>query len=93
MPTVWIPAPLRDLTGGERTVVVPGTTVREVIRNLDTRFPGLRERLCEVDEAGEQISPHITIAIDGVAAHHGLLTPVAEQSEIHILPAVGGGAC
>ena len=47
MPVVWIPALLRDLTGGEETVTVPGETVQQVIEKLDERYPGIKERLCE----------------------------------------------
>ncbi len=78
---------MRDLTGGESTVKVPGATVREIIRNLDQHYPGVRERLCE----GDTISPYINLAIDGEMAEQGMLTPVGPESEVHILPAVGGG--
>ena len=87
MPTVWIPALMRDLTQGRRTVAVEGATVREVIRSLEAAYPGLGERLCD----GDDLNPYIEIAVDGAIAPLGLLSPVGENSEIHILPAVSGG--
>ena len=47
MAEVWVPALLRDLTGGQERVSAAGETVREVIDALEERYPGMRERLCE----------------------------------------------
>ena len=33
---------MRKLTGGRETVVVPGSTVREVIKNLEAEYPGMK---------------------------------------------------
>jgi hypothetical protein len=33
MPSIWIPTLMRDLTGGEEVIQVPGQTVRQVIEN------------------------------------------------------------
>ena len=87
MPQVFIPPLLRDLTAGVDQVSVAGRTVRQVINSLDERFPGIRDRLC----AGDQLRPGLAIAINGTVASKGLLQPVAEGSEVHILPAIGGG--
>ena len=89
MATVWIPSLLRDLTQGRSTVAVPGATVREVLRNLDAAYPGMAARLCD----GDDLSPYVEIAVDNEIVPLGLLSPVAPGSEIHILPAVSGGAC
>ena len=87
MAVVWIPSLLRDLTQGQESVNVPGANVREVIDALETLYPGMRERLCE----GEQLRPGIAVAVDTQIARLGLLQPVAEESEVHFVPAVGGG--
>ncbi|MCS7046653.1 MAG: MoaD/ThiS family protein [Gemmataceae bacterium] len=87
MPTVWIPAPLRSLTQQREQVVVAGTTVREVIDELERQFPGLRARLCLAD----QLRPGMIVAIDSEVSRRGLDQPVAVDSEVHFLPAVGGG--
>ena len=87
MPTVWIPALLRDLTGGQETVIVPGSTVREVIEALDRSFPGIKDRLCDADG----LRPSIAVAIDTQVTRRGLSQPVGDHSEVHFLPAVSGG--
>ncbi len=88
MATVWIPAPMRDLTGGQARVVVPGRTVRQVIANLEVAYPGTRERLME----GDALSPLVAVAVDGEVSGLGLLQPVGESSEVHFVPAVSGGS-
>ncbi len=87
MAVVWVPSLLRDLTGGQARVSAPGRTVGEVLEALDARYPGLKERLCE----GGQLSPLISVAVDGKRTRLALLEPVGEGSEIQFLPAVSGG--
>ena len=87
MPTVWIPALLRDLTGGCETVTVSGTTVRHVIEALEQRYPGIQKRLCD----GDELRRGMAVVVDTEVARLGLLQPVSENSEIHFLPAIGGG--
>ena len=48
---VRIPTPLRPLTKGQGEVEVKSASVAEMIDNLDTSHPGLKDRLC--DENGE----------------------------------------
>ena len=48
--TVRIPAPLRTLTGGKDEVVAAGSTVGDLIEDLDKKHPGIKDRLC--DEKG-----------------------------------------
>ncbi len=88
MATVWIPSLLRGLCGDERIVEVPGRSVHQVIDNLEARCPGIRERLVEDGE----LRPELAVSVDGETTQIGLLQPVGEQSEVHILPALGGGA-
>jgi len=87
MPTVWVPALLRHLTDGQQTVQVPGQTVREVIDALETKFPGIKARLCHDD----QLRPGMAVVIDAQVARGGLAEPVQENSEVHFIPAIAGG--
>ena len=89
MAVVWIPSLLRGLTGGLDKVAVPGSTLRQVIRALGEQYPDLTERL--LDEEGS-IQPDLAVAIDGETSHLGLLEKVREDSEIHFIPAIGGGS-
>ena len=87
MATVWIPSLMRDLTGGQETLHVPGETVGQVVDALDSIYPGIKERLCE----GGQIRPALAAHVDGRVAQLGLREPVSEGSEVQFLPAVAGG--
>jgi molybdopterin converting factor small subunit len=87
MPIVAIPSLLRSLTNGEESITVPGATVREVINNLESRYPGMKERLCEDD----RLKPGISVYIDGLLTRGSILEHVDESAEIHFLPAIGGG--
>ena len=88
MATVWIPAPLRDLTGGQDKVDVAGARVSQIIDGLDRQFPGIRVRLC--DAAG--LKAGIAVFVGHERAPLGLLAPVEPESEVHFIPAIGGGA-
>ena len=78
---------MQKLTDGETTVTVEGQSVREIINNLDEMYPGTKERL--VDKF--KIKTGITVAVDGEISPIGILAKVGSDSEIHFLPAVGGG--
>jgi sulfur-carrier protein len=84
---VWIPSLLQSLTGGDDKVMVSGATVAQIIENLETRFPGVKDRLVHEGE----LRPHIAVAIDGDVSPEGLEQDVQESSEIHFIPALSGG--
>jgi len=88
LPVVWIPALLQDLTAGQSKVSVPGQTVRQVVENLDSRYPGIKERLLE----GERLRPSIAIVVDGEVSSMKLRHRLQENSEVHFLPAISGGS-
>ena len=87
MPTVVIPPLMRQFTGGEENITLAGATVREVIDNLESRHPGIKERLCEEN----RLKPGIAIYINGLLTRGSLLEHVDANAEIHFLPAIGGG--
>jgi sulfur-carrier protein len=78
------------MVGGERSVAASGSTLRELIRDVDTRHPGFASQLLET--SGEQRSfVNIYVNDEDVRYLEGLETPVAEGDVISILPAVAGG--
>lgn len=87
MPRVFIPPLMRSLTDGAEQVEIPGASVRQIVANLEARYPGIRERLCE----GDTLKPGLAVAVDGNVTSLGLLQKVQEGSEVHFLPAIGGG--
>ncbi len=87
MARVYIPAQWRDLTGGTVEVEVAGATLGEIVAGLEARFPGIAQRAT----ADGEIMPGLAASIDGVVTSRGLLARVQPTSEIHFLPAIGGG--
>lgn len=87
---VRIPTPLRKLAGGSSEVSVNGTTVAEVLENLEKDHPGFRERL--YDDRG-QIRRFVNIYVAGedIRFLKGVDTPIKESEEVSIVPAVAGG--
>ena len=78
---------MRNLSAGRDRVEVKGATVRQVIENLDKQFPGMKERLME----NGGLMPGISVIVDGLQSQLGLLERLEEASEVHFLPAIGGG--
>ena len=87
MAIVFIPSLMQKLTDGEATVTIPGSTVREIINNLEQQYPGIKDRL--VDKF--KIKSNISVAVDGEITPLGMLEKVGDGSEVHFLPAIGGG--
>jgi sulfur-carrier protein len=87
MPRVFIPPLLRKLAGGAESLVVPGNSVREVIESLEQRYPGIGEHLRE----GDRLRAGLNVVVDADVSPRGLLQKVGPESEIHFLPAIGGG--
>ena len=89
MPEVWIPTTMQSLTGGQHKVQIDGRTVRQIINNLDLEYPGVKAIL--YDEEEDDLQTGIAVIVDGEASQIGLLERVQETSEVHFLPAIGGG--
>ena len=87
MATIFIPSMLQSLTDGAKKVDCDARTVRQVIERLDELYPGIKDRLVE-DGA---IRSNLAVAIDGDLAIMGMLEKVGENSEVHFVPAIGGG--
>ena len=87
MATIFIPPMLQKMTGGDKKVDMDARNVRQVIDRLDELYPGIKNRLVEDGE----ILPNLAIAIDGDVAIMGMLEKVREDSEVHFVPAIGGG--
>ena len=78
---------MRELTGGLERVVVPGEKVRDLVDALEARYPGIKARLVEDDA----LRLGIVLTIDGIANRQGLRAKVGPVSEVHFVPAIGGG--
>lgn len=84
---VRIPTPLRSYTGGEANVDAEGTTVRELLDDLDHRYPGIAFRV--VDEQGA-LRTHMSVWLDGERCRD-LGASVAGLDEVVLMQALSGG--
>ena len=85
---VWIPPLHRDLSQGAERITLTGETIGELVEQLDRQYPGMKDRLC--DEG--RIRPHIAVAVNGIIVSKGMRQRLATPSEVHFVPAMGGGA-
>jgi sulfur-carrier protein len=88
MATVYIPEPLQSLSRGEKEVTLEAITVRQVITRLEALYPGMEAALVEDGD----LKPHIAVAVDGEVSVLGLVERVNADSEVHFIPALGGGS-
>src|ERR1041385_7106576 len=86
---VRIPTPLRTLTAGKDEVEARGTTVRELIDDLERRYPGMKERLC--DDKGVRRFVNIYQNEEDIRFLESLETVVKDGDSISIVPAIAGG--
>ena len=75
MAIVFIPSLMQGLTDGENRVEIEGATVRQIINNLDARYPGLKDRLVE----NNRVKPNVSVAIDGEVTTLGMLGKVSGE--------------
>jgi molybdopterin synthase sulfur carrier subunit len=87
---VRIPTPLRSITKGNAEVQAKGTTVDDVMQDLERQFPGMRERL--VDEKGE-LRRFINLYVneEDVRFLQGRTTTLKDGDTLSIVPAIAGG--
>jgi sulfur-carrier protein len=88
--SVRIPTTLRPLSGGRSEVALDGTTVREVLSQLDETHPGFAARLLD-DDGNLRRFVNVFVADDDIRFLSGLDTPVPEGETVSIIPAVAGG--
>jgi molybdopterin converting factor small subunit len=87
---VRIPTILRPYTAGEKAVEGSGGTLDALISDLESRHPGLRDRIVENDQLRRFVNVYLND--EDVRFLGGLAAPVAEGDSVTILPAVAGGA-
>ena len=86
---VRIPTILRSYTDGAKAVEGEGATLDELIADLESRHPGLRERL--VEDGALRRFVNVYLNDEDVRFLGGITTPVAEGDTVTVLPAVAGG--
>jgi molybdopterin synthase sulfur carrier subunit len=90
MAKVRIPTPLRKLTNNEELVEIDASTVAGAITELQTRYPGIKERL--VDDTGA-IRRFVNVYVneEDIRFLQNQETPLKMSDEVSIIPAIAGG--
>jgi sulfur-carrier protein len=87
MATVWIPPLLRDLADHQESVHVEGTTVRQLLDDLERRWPGIKARICD----GDHLRSGLAVVVNADVSRLGLAATVADNDEVHFVQAIAGG--
>lgn len=88
--TVRIPTQLRTLTDGRGEVEASGSTLRDVLNDLEARHPGLAARILD-DEGRLRRFVNVYVEEEDVRFQDGLATAVTDGALVSIIPAVSGG--
>ncbi len=88
---VRVPAPMQKLTQDKREVEIGGATVAELIANLETQYPGVRNMVCD---DGGKVRRFLNVYVNDkdirfLSAEN---TAVKDGDEVAIIPAIAGGA-
>ena len=87
---VRIPTPLHKLTNNEEVVEVSAATIGDAISELQTRYPGIKERL--VDESGSvRRFVNVYVNEEDIRFLQNQQTKLNDGDEISIIPAIAGG--
>jgi molybdopterin synthase sulfur carrier subunit len=87
---IRIPTPLLKLTNNEDLISVDATTIGGAITELQTRFPGIKERL--MDDNGEvRRFVNVYVNEEDIRFLQNKETPLKDGDEISIIPAIAGG--
>ncbi len=84
---VIIPSPLLSYTSQNKEVEADGSTVADLLEDLNRRYPGIRFRMIDEQDA---IRPHMKIFVNGEQVWR-LDAALAANDEVHILQALSGG--
>ena len=88
---VRIPTPLQKLTNGQAEIESQGTTVTELLEQLNRQYPGIKERLC--DETGKlRRFVNVFVNEEDIRFLQGDQTAIKDGDEVSIIPAIAGGA-
>lgn len=88
---IRIPSPLRRFTGEHEVVEVQADTVRAAIDALETKHPGIKERLCDEKGAMRRFV-NIYYRDEDIRFLENIETKLDDNSELSIVPAMAGGA-
>src|ERR1041385_8349038 len=91
MAKVLIPTPLRQFTGKQDSVSVPGSTVGEVLTSLTTQFPDLRKQIF-TDEGKVRSFVNVYLNDEDIRYLNKDATPAKEGDTLSLVPSIAGGS-
>lgn len=87
---VRIPTPLQPAVGQKSEVEADGGTVRDVLADLDSRYPGIKSRIYD-DDGKLRRFVNIYVNDEDIRFLQGEDTALKEGDEVSIVPAIAGG--
>jgi len=87
---VRIPTPLRKLTNNEEVVEIKSGTIGSAIAELQSRYPGIQERLLD-DNGAVRRFVNVYVNEEDIRFLQNQQTPVKDGDEVSIIPAIAGG--
>jgi molybdopterin synthase sulfur carrier subunit len=88
--SVRVPTILRTYTGGESEVTATGSTLAEVLEDLDASYTGIKARILD-DNGALRRFVNVYVGNDDVRFLEDLATPTPDGTQISVIPAVAGG--
>lgn len=87
---VRVPTILRTYTAGASEVTADGRTLNDVLDSLDASYPGIKARIVD-EQGGLRRFVNVYVGNDDVRFLEGLNTPVGDDAQVSVIPAVAGG--
>ena len=87
---VRIPTPLRKITNGSDEVNAEGTNITSLIDDLESNFPGLKERICD-EEGKVRRFVNLYVNDEDIRFMNNMETDLKDGDEVSIVPAIAGG--
>ena len=88
---VRVPTPLMKLTDNQSEVEAEGATITDILNNMESKFAGIKERICDESGAPRRFI-NIYLNEEDIRFLDGENTAVKDGDEISIIPAIAGGA-
>lgn len=88
--TIFVPTPMRKVTGGQGKIQVDARTLQEAFEQANASYPGFSDRI--LDQGGE-IKRFINVFVNGVDVRQlqGRATPIRDGDQVAVIPAMAGG--
>ena len=88
--SILIPTPLRPFVNDQETITTQANSVNEALQELALNFPKLKQHLYDADG---NLRKFINIYVNAtdIRDAQGVDTPLAENDELSLVPAIAGG--